>query len=611
MARVPTELILAYHRMPGDAIVLSALVRDLKRTYPQMHVGVRVPHMDVFRHNPYVETITKRNAPYVELSAKPGIKQAGTGMKIHFLRALHDAVQRQCKFPVPTLEPKPELYFGPDEGPPLSGKYWVMLAGGKANIPLKHWSWESYQRVADGMRAMGLTVVQAGSLGRGHVHQKLEGVVDMVGKTNLREFLVLIKHSAGVVCPVTAAMHAAAACEKPCVVIAGGREEPWWEEYSNRWPGAFGPEADGKVRVEHRFLDTLGQLPCCHHRGCWKKLLHGAVENKCRQVDFGDPRQALARCMSMITPEQVLAAVRSYEQTPMTGHSNFDDFGDVEIIRSLEPRKLYVQSATPVEIASPLNDAPDVPLLDNPILGGKITLAMVLYGNYHQLHVRLLESLLKTVPLHRAQLRVGLNEVCEETQAYLRTWLAKGYPVELYNHPENAKKYPVMREMLHSPDKPLRTNYLVWFDDDSYVVQDNWLSTLAETIIHAHPQGYRLYGALFKHSLRSRTEAGWFQQAGWHRGRPFQDDRQRDTPNGDKIWFVAGGFWACASDVVKSCDIPDPRLYHNGGDITIGEQVHQGGWKIKAFNTGKTHVHSSGAPRRGYSEEFPWRSKSS
>jgi ADP-heptose:LPS heptosyltransferase len=117
----------------------------------------------------------------------------------------------------------------------------------------------------------------------------------------LRQFLCLIYHAAGVVCPVTAAMHAAAAFERPCVVIAGGREPPHWEMY----PG-------------HQFLHTVGQLPCCARGGCWKARVVPLGDgdrdrdfNLCVQpVELGG--EPVAACMKLLEPRDVVRAVERY-----------------------------------------------------------------------------------------------------------------------------------------------------------------------------------------------------------------------------------------------------------------------------------------------------------
>ena len=136
-------------------------------------------------------------------------------------------------------------------------------------------------------------------------------------------------HAVGVVSPITFAMHLAAASEhryklpnRPCVVIAGGREPIHWEAYP-----------------AHRFLYNGGGLPCCLMGGCWKsrctligdnsekdtrnvcenyvetdqkiKLLETGgeeiSEENSRTIDLRIPK-----CMDMIKPRHVIEAIESY-----------------------------------------------------------------------------------------------------------------------------------------------------------------------------------------------------------------------------------------------------------------------------------------------------------
>ncbi len=600
MARHPvTEIVLAYPRMPGDSAVLTSVLRDLARHHGnKIRIDVRTPHKELFENNPYLSPLKSKGIKVVTPSVHQWIKSGGEPGKLHFLTAMHKAVELKTGLTCPVYEPRPDFHLTEKERiPTLPQPYWVLVAGGKDNLTTKHWAWSSYQEVASGLRRMGLGVVQLGRKARGHLHAPLRDTIDLVGQTSLRQMLCIIAGAEGVICPITAAMHMAAGLEKPCVVIAGGREEPWWEWYGGNWSN-FGKEAL-PVNVPHRFLHTLGKLPCCETRGCWQKMVVGnrvQGERICKLPIFTEPNQPLAKCMTMITPDEVLNAVKSYGQ-PMTGHS------------APEPEPLIRLGAPQVTIERPkriLPEVPDVPLLDHPILGGKITIGTVLYGNYTGLHVRLLESLISTVPKHRLEIRIGLNEVSSETRDYLdEVFFGSGWPGSTitYVHETNDMKYPVMRQMLQDPNRPIDSKYLVWFDDDSYVVNPNWLSVLAETIIQSHPQGYRLYGIKFLHTLKNEKEAGWFKAADWYRGKPLQNNKGVETPNGDKIHFVSGGFWACETDTLRQASIPDVRLGMHGGDITIGEQIHQSGGKIKDFNRNKVHVHSSGSPPRGLSAE--------
>ena len=86
---------------------------------------------------------------------------------------------------------------------------------------------------------------------------------------------------------------------------------------------------------------------------------------------------------------------------------------------------------------------------------------------------------------------------------------------------------------------------------------------------------------------------------------------ERLAPNGSIVDFAVGWFWALDTVLMQTANIPDKRLNHNGGDITIGAQVHQAGYKIQQFNKGKSLISTpkkteGGRRVGGYEESFPW-----
>ena len=145
---------------------------------------------------------------------------------------------------------------------------------------------------------------------KNHWHPPLRHVISLIGKTDLRQFIRLIYHSIGVLSPVTFAMHAAAAIEcrhdllnRPCVVLAGGREPSQWEKYPH-----------------HRFLETNGCLSCCDNGGCWKSRCHkvGDGDNKdedeelCLHPVKVKGNIHIPKCMFMIKPKDVIRAIEMY-----------------------------------------------------------------------------------------------------------------------------------------------------------------------------------------------------------------------------------------------------------------------------------------------------------
>lgn len=671
---MPRERLILQHRWAlGDTVLMTGLVRDLELAYPGRYEIVVDTHWTpVWWHNPRCRQyrqgdrgqrikISWRDAQLWHSYARFDKRKA---MR-HILAWYHYDFEQQTGIPVPVTAPRGELFLSPQEREPiLEGRYWVVMGGGKLDITNKHWPADRYQAVVDRLREYGLRFVQCGATHKGHVHRPLENCLNLIGKTdNVRDFFNLVLHADGVICPVTAAMHIAAAFEKPCVVIAGGREEPWFAWYGNGFE-AFGPGCP-PVAVPHKFLHTLGLQYCCDDVGCWRrKTVPLSPSDRAKHPDTMclepirlDDGRAFAGCMHRIQIDHVARAVMDYfdekilppvgEPRPLPPREPVVDelpaamFAEPRVTRAFQKttQQSAYQTVVPPELprnppaapprgrraaaVPPLTSRPaavaptraatriSIPLLDHPIIGGKLTVCLLCYGPYTDLAKRCLDGILETLPRDRIDLRIGTNEAAAATVEYLKAQR----PDRLYIHAENAKKYPVMREMFWDPAAPLRTRYLVWFDDDTWIVDPLWASRLCETIVANHKQGCRLYGAKLFHDLSIYTRKGqqpqrWFQQASWYRGASFRvRGSERVAPNGSCLDFVSGWFWALGTDAIRAAGIPDERLNHNGGDITIGAQVTQAGFRIKEFNKGKTLVAcppKDHGGRRGYSETFPW-----
>jgi len=119
---------------------------------------------------------------------------------------------------IPATEFKGDIHLAPQEKRWMSqveelgfrGRFWIMMAGGKFDFTAKWWNPAWYQRVVDHFRGR-IQFVQCGEAQ--HWHPQLDGVINLVGKTDIRQFVRLMYHADGVVCPVTFAMHLAAAVE--------------------------------------------------------------------------------------------------------------------------------------------------------------------------------------------------------------------------------------------------------------------------------------------------------------------------------------------------------------------------------------------------------------
>jgi len=616
----------------------------------------------------------------------------------HILAWYHYDFERNTGVRVPVTEPKADLYLTAAERQRMiQGRYWVIMAGGKLDLTNKHWHIQRYQEVVNRLHPYGFRFVQCGATHSKHVHPPLDNCLNMVGKTdNVRDLFNIILHSEGVIGPVTGAMHIAAAFDKPCVVVAGGREEPWFEAYIDGFE-AFGKSCSS-IKVPHKFLHTIGKMYCCDVQGCWKKRvvpiepedLGKNANTICREpVRPSKGNQAVPGCMDLIQTEHVVEAIMDYYNekilppigkikgtvpplqhpveatTVLLNPQTFEDIKQLDMnappptirIPTIEVQKaqdvtnkptdlsnttaglapppiIQISTAEPMIIRAPqivreqrehqkVHPAEygmagpkriDTSMMDNSIIGGKYTVCVLCYGPHTDLAKRCLTTLMESIPIERLDLRVATNQVAQKTIEFLR-----GLPLtKLYINEQNRKKYPVMREMFWDPRHPIRTNYLCWFDDDAYVVDPQWWKRLAEAIIANHKHGVRLYGARMFHDLQMYQKAGhdptrWFRTGAWNRGVNFRvRNQEKYAPNGSVIDFCAGWFWCMGTDAIKAADIPDARLNHNGGDVTIGEQIHQAGYKMKMFNKGKVFISCPSKEqggRRGYEENFPWAPK--
>lgn len=266
----PVPLVLHTHQAPGDAVVMTAAVYSLHRAHPGRYVtAVSSEHAAVFLHNPDVTECD--GLPLV--MHYPAIMQANT-RAVHFMQAYCEFLGSALGIHVPLFTERPRLYF---DTPARASDYWVIAPDVKDDFTCKRW--RGWQEVVD--RLPGIQFVQVGLGG-----EALRGVERV--RTSLRALFEVIRNSTGVLCGVSLPMHVAAALEKPCIVIAGGREPPTWEQYSTTM-----------------FLHTIGRLPCCRVSGCWKSRIEDCV----------DPVGDVPRCNTLVTPEEVANVLLSRVQS--------------------------------------------------------------------------------------------------------------------------------------------------------------------------------------------------------------------------------------------------------------------------------------------------------
>jgi ADP-heptose:LPS heptosyltransferase len=298
--------------------MLTAAVRDLHRAHAgHFQTDVRTSAAALWNNNPYLTPLEERDSGVESIAMHYPLIQQSNQRPYHFLHGYVQFLEERLHLRIPVTCFHGDVHLTADEkiSPPpgadlgVPERFWIIVAGGKFDFTAKWWDPASYQAVVDHFRNR-IMFVQCGE--QGHWHQPLNGAINLLGKTTLRDFVRLMYHADGVVCPVTFAMHLAAAVEtkpdrprhRPCVVIAGGREPPHWEAYP-----------------QHQFISMVGALPCCAHGGCWK--------SRCQTVGDGDAKDRrelcenpvqltselrIPKCMAMISPEEVIRRIELYYQ---------------------------------------------------------------------------------------------------------------------------------------------------------------------------------------------------------------------------------------------------------------------------------------------------------
>jgi ADP-heptose:LPS heptosyltransferase len=297
----------------GDIVLLTAAVRDLQLHFPDSYrVDVRTCFPDLWSHNPYLTPLGEYD-PEVKVvdCVLPLINQSRSAA-CHAIHGFIDFLNRYLGASMKPTAFHGDIHLsrrekaGSSPIQELTGAdlpFWLICAGGKYDCTIKWWDVQRYQEVVDHFRGC-VQFVQVGD--PAHYHPKLSGVIDLRGRTSIRELIRLVHHAEGVLCGVTGLMHLAAAVpvrrgrypERPCVVVAGGRESPHWEAY----PG-------------HQFIHTVGALPCCARGGCWKARtipLGDGDERDNPERLCVDVRRGLPRCMDMISTSEVVRRMETY-----------------------------------------------------------------------------------------------------------------------------------------------------------------------------------------------------------------------------------------------------------------------------------------------------------
>ena len=370
------------HLSPGDVVMLTAAVRDLHRSHPgRFDTRVHTSASALWEHHPHVTHAPQAQPGVQDIRCAYPLIHRSNSTPYHFIHGFMQDLGEKLGVHIEPTDFKGDIHLSTAERGWISQvqeltrsplPYWIIGAGGKFDFTAKWWPATRYQEVVDHF-AGRILFVQVGE--RHHHHPPLRGVLNLMGQTDLRQMVRLMHHAQGVLCPVTMHMHLAAAVpvrqgmpqNRPCVVVAGGREPAQWEAYPH-----------------HPYLHTNGALPCCDNGGCWKSRVvplgdHDPKDEPVRLcthvVHLRDPALSfrrkpdaplpphaqaqapgrtvtdfLPRCLDMISAADVIRAVERYFQG---GVISFLTNKEAHIVRTtLKSQPPHPASAAPVKLAA-------------------------------------------------------------------------------------------------------------------------------------------------------------------------------------------------------------------------------------------------------------------
>lgn len=562
------KVILRNYQSPGDIVMLTAAVRDLHWNYSgEYQTDVRTCCPDLWLHNPYITPLSEKSTDVEVIDCHYPLIHHSNQRPYHFIHGFIEFLNEQFSLKIRPTAFHGDIHLSPEEREtPESFKadqgqvhYWLVASGGKSDYTIKWWGVDRYQEVVDYFRDR-IVFVQIGEAG--HYHPALRNVVDLRGKTTLRDLIKLVYFADGCITPVSLLMHLAPAIEprkgiktrRPCVVVAGGREPPHWEAYPT-----------------HAFLHTVGALPCCATGGCWRSRTlplgdgdeKDKPENLCVDV-VGD----LPRCMDMITPRDVIGSIERLLERDRIKEAQLIGYKTNEVpIARRDTKVRYINDKA-------------------------LSVLVGCYGDYPQYSIRAIESLLKNCAKREDfNLYVGCNESAPAILNLFRRYLDRGCIDVLVESQYNINKDPMLRVLLELCTTP----YILWLDDDSHVLL-HWDMHILDFISKSDP--FDVAGHVFYISERSDEHLAFLRK------RPWYVSKEREAI---PIWFATGGFFLARTAFLRNHSFPDRAMIKRADDVLLGELCQQQNGVLRDFGQNRDimdRIKISDGERRGTGESI-------
>lgn len=250
-----------------------------------------------------------------------------------------------------------------------------------------------------------------------------------------------------------------------------------------------------------------------------------------------------------------------------------------------------------------------------------ITLCILLYGDHPDLANRCLSSISERLGCGTEvinEIKLGLNDISLGTQqvvyGFSESVKNHNIPLTEYRCATNSYKYPLMRRMFFDVVRPL-SNWVMWFDDDSYLDFDSELECCwwEHLCAQAEKAQVDMLGKIYWQAMLP-AQWNWIKRQKWFNPRVGQPEPFRRFRNKPSYRFATGGWWLARSKIFLDNDWPSKELRLHGGDSMLGEVCRHKGYGLVNFETGvRINADDKGnhsrAPGRGESLHPRERSK--
>ena len=298
----PRHVLHFYGRSLGDDLMCTAVLREMRRRgYRSVWMMSRFP--ELFEGNTDVDRVVPHDKRYDRYIQWMG----GRSWYIHYGGHDHERDQspipqqhiiaRMCASADLTgdVALRPYLHLSDEERAAgrLAPRQIVLHSSGLSAYSAmknKEWVQGRMQKVVNVLRDE-YTFVQLGAPS----DPKLDGCIDLRGRTTMRRSAAIIANSVLAVAQAGFLMHLARAVDRPAVIIYGGREQPWQSGYSCN-------------------TNLYTALPCAP---CWSwNRCDNPVERECmKRISVDDVvhavRERAARADEPLTEDRATIALRA------------------------------------------------------------------------------------------------------------------------------------------------------------------------------------------------------------------------------------------------------------------------------------------------------------